>query len=88
MKPESTEGKKKRRKREAVRGVLLFALLQMGCAVAFASLCWIPDLPRWLCYLFAALAVLSLLPLLVSVKVLRQRFKEIEGGELDAAGQY
>lgn len=88
MKPESIEAKRRRRKREAVRGVLLFALLQMGCAVAFASLCWIPSLPRWLCYLFAALAVLSLLPLLVSIKVLRQRFKEIEGGELDAAGQY
>lgn len=88
MKPESIEAKRSRRKREAVRGVLLFALLQVGCAVALASLCWIPDLPRWLFYLFAALAVLSLLPLLVSVKVLRQRFKEIEGGELDAAGQY
>ena len=88
MKPESIEVKKARRKREAVRGVLLFALLQMGCVVAFASLCWIPGLPRWLCCLFAALAVLSLLPLPVAVKVLRQRFREIEGGELDAAGQY
>ena len=36
----------------------------------------------------AALAVACLLPLPVAVKVLRQRFKEIEGGELDAAGQY
>lgn len=88
MKPESIEVKKARRRREAVRGVLLFALLQMGCVAAFASLCWIPGLPRWLCYLFAALAVLSLLPLPVAVKMLRQRFREIEGGELDAAGQY
>ena len=68
--------------------MLLFALLQAACAVAFAALCWIPDLPRWLFYLFAALAALSLLPLLAAVKALRQRFKEIEGGELDAAGQY
>lgn len=88
MKPESIEAKKARRKREAVRGVLLFALLQIGCVAAFASLCWIPDLPRWLFYLFAALSVLCLLPLLASVKVLRQRLKEIERGELDAAGQY
>ena len=88
MKPESIDARKARRKREAVRGVLLFALLQIGCVVAFASLCWIPGLPRWLFYLFAALAILCLLPLLGAVKALRQRFKEIEGGELDAAGQY
>lgn len=88
MKPESIEARKARRKREAVRGVLLFALLQIGCVVAFASLCWIPGLPRWLVYLFAALAILCLLPLLGAVKSLRQRFQEIEGGELDAAGQY
>lgn len=88
MRPENIEEKQRRRKREAVRGVLLFALLQIACVAAFASLCWIPGLPRWLFYLFAALAVLSLFPLLAAVKVLRQRFKEIEGGELDAAGQY
>lgn len=88
MKPASIESRKARRKREAVQGVVLFALLQIACVAGFASLCWIPNLPRWAFYLFAALAVACLLPLPVAVKVLRQRFKEIEGGELDAAGQY
>ena len=88
MKPESIEAKRRRRKREAVRGVLLFALLQAACAVAFAALCWIPDLPRWLFYLFAALAALCLVPVPIALWVLRQRWIEIEGGELDAADQY
>ena len=88
MKPENIEVKKARRRREAVRGVLLFALLQTACVICFAALCWIPDLPRWLIWIFAALAVLCVIPVPVALAVLRQRFKEIEGGELDAAGQY
>lgn len=86
--PESIEAKQARRKREAVRGVVLFAVLQAACVAGFAALCWIPDLPRWLIYLFAALAVLCVIPVLIALAALRQRFKEIEGGELDAAGQY
>ena len=86
--PESIEVKRRRRKREAVRGVALFALLQAACVIGFAALCWIPDLPKWLFWIFAALAALCVVPVLIALAVLRQRFKEIEGGELDAAGQY
>lgn len=86
MKPENTE--KRKRKREAVRGVVLFALLQAGCIGGFAALCAIPDLPRWLFYLFAALAVLCVVPLLLALVALKQRFQEIEGGEFDEARQY
>lgn len=85
---ESIEAKKRRRKREAVRGVVLFALLQAACVAGFAALCWIPDLPRWLFWIFAVLAGFCIVPVLVALVVLRQRFQEIEGGELDAAGQY
>ena len=83
--PESIEA---RRKREAVRGVVLFGLLQLACVVCFVSLCFIPDLPGWTVALFAALAVLCLLPLMFSLAALKQRFREIEGGELDAAAEY
>jgi fatty acid desaturase len=85
---ESIEEKKRRRRREAVRGVALFALLQAACVAGFAALCWIPDLPKWLFWIFAALAALCVVPVLMALVALRQRFKEIEGGELDAASQY
>ena len=88
MKPESIESRKARRKWEAVQGVMLFALVQAVCAMAFAALCLIPELPRWLFILFAALAVLCMVPVPAACWLLRQRFQEIEGGELDAAGQY
>lgn len=86
--PESIERRKARRKREAVRGVVLFGLLQLACIVCFAALCFIPGLPGWAVALFAALAVLCAAPMAVSLAVLKQRFREIEGGELDAAAEY
>ncbi|MBO5339671.1 MAG: hypothetical protein J6A62_01570 [Oscillospiraceae bacterium] len=87
MKPESIERQKKRKK-EAVVGILMFGLLQLVCAVSFWSLCWIPDAPGWLLVLFGALGGLCLLLLIPALVVLKQRFKEIEGGELDAAAEY
>ena len=86
--PESTEDRRARRKREAVRGVLGFALLQIVCGASFLALCLIPGLPGWLFVPFAALAVGCLLLILPAVRALKARFKEIEGGELDAAAQY
>lgn len=86
--PENIEEVRGRRRRDAVRGVALFGLLQLACAACFASLCFIPDLPGWAAALFAVLAVLCIAPLAVSLAVLKQRFREIEGGELDAARQY
>ena len=76
------------RKRSAVRGVLLFVLLQLACAVCFGALCFIPDMPRWCVILFGVLAALTLVLILPALLVLKDRFKEIEGGELDAAAKY
>jgi len=80
--------RKRRRRRQAVLGVVLFALFQLACAVCFAALCFIPDLPRWGFCLFAALSALCGLLIVPALVVLRQRFKEIEGGEYDAAAEY
>lgn len=86
--PESIESRRARRKREAARGVVLFGLIQLACAVCFAALCFIPGLPGWAVVLFGTLALLCAAPLAVSLVVLKQRFHEIEGGEEDAASQY
>ena len=88
MKPENIEERKARRKKSAVRGALFFALLQLACAVCFGALCLIPDMPGWCVILFGALAVLTLALILPALLVLKDRFKEIEGGELDAAAKY
>ena len=82
------EVQKRRRKRQAVLGVISFALLQAACAACFAALCFIPDLPRWLFRLFWALAGLCGLLVIPALVVLKERFHEIEGGELDAAAEY
>lgn len=84
----SIEERMKRQKKDAIRGVVLFALLQVVTAAAFIALCLIPDLPGWAVVLFAALAVISVIPLVIALVVLKQRFDEIQGGELDAARQY
>ena len=88
MKPESIEAKKAARRREAVRGVLLFALLQLCCAAGFWALAFLPGLPGWGRVLFWILAAGCALLVLPAGLSLKQRFDEIEGGELDAAGKY
>lgn len=88
MKPVNIEERKARYKREAVCGILFFALIQLACIVTFVALCMIPDLPAWLFYLFVAMAIFCIVPMIFALKVLRQRFQEIEGGELDEASQY
>ena len=88
MKPENIEDRKARLKRSAIRGVVLFALLQLASAVCFGALCLIPNLPHWCVILFGVLAALCLALILPAVLVLRARFHEIEGGELDAAAEY
>lgn len=84
----NTEDRKKRQRQDAIRGVALFGLLQAACVTGFIALCLIPDLPRWAVILFAALAVACALPMVAALVVLKQRFHEIQGGELDAARQY
>ena len=44
----------RRRRRQAALSVALFSLFQLACAALFAALCFIPDLPGWLVWLFAA----------------------------------
>ena len=88
MKPENIEDRKAQRKRAAIRGVVLFALLQLASAICFGALCLIPDLPHWCVILFGVLAALCLVLILPAVLVLRARYREIEGGELDAAAEY
>lgn len=60
MKRESTEARQARRKRDAVRGILFFAMLQIITSVACASLCFIPGMPRWAIILCLVLAILCL----------------------------
>ena len=65
-----------------------FALLQVASAICFGALCFIPDAPMWLIALFGGLAVLCLVLIVPVLLVLKERLREIEGGEWDAAGQY
>ena len=88
MKPGNIEERKAARKRGAARGVLIFAVIQVLTAAATGALCFVPDAPGWLVVLFAAMAVLCLVAIIPAIVVLKQRFKEIEGGELDAAAEY
>ena len=88
MKPGNIEEVKSRRKRSAVMGVVFFALLQLACALAFGAMCFIPDIPGWLFTLFLVLALFCLGLIVPAVLLLKDRFEEIEGGELDAAGKY
>ena len=78
----------RRRKLEAVQGVALFAVIQLAVIGVMVGLCFIPGMPGWCVALFGALAVLSGVSLIGALVVLRKRFQEIEGGELDAAAEY
>ena len=88
MRPGNIEEKKASQKRGAVRGVVLFALLQACCAVGFWALGTIPGLPGWCRALFWILAAGCLVLVIPAVWMLKIRFREIKGGELDAAGEY
>ena len=88
MRPESIEAAHRRKKRAAAVGVAVYGLIMLGSAAVMAGLCFIPDMPlaaQVILGIFAAVCVLLFLPALWA---LRARFKEIEGGESDAAAQY
>ncbi len=85
---QSNIDRRARDKKAAVVGVAFFAGLQLVCAAAFGSLCFIPDAPGWLVVLFGVLAAGCLLLVIPALAVMKQRFKEIEGGELDEAAEY
>ena len=86
--PANTEDRRSRCRRQAVLGVILFGLLQLACGAVFAALCLIPGLPRWAVVLFAALTAFFVVLMIPALVVLRERFTEIEGGELDEALKY
>lgn len=88
MKQESIEEKRTKRKRGALRGVLIFAGIQVVVAAFLCAMCLVPDAPKALVVCFLVLSGLNVLSIIPALCVLKARFKEIEGGELDAAGQY
>ena len=88
MRRESIEEYKAKQRKEAVCGVAFFAVIQVMTMIAFGSLCFIPDAPKGLVILFAVLAGICVLPLLMAIRVLKLRFAEIEGGEAYDARQY
>ncbi len=88
MKRESTEQRRARRKKEAVRSVVIAAVLELAGAALCVSLARTPGMPLGLSIVLFVPAVLYPFLILSAVRVLKARFKEIEGGELDAADQY
>ena len=88
MKQDSIEVRKAKRKKSAVSGVVIFSLIQLASAACLGALCFIPELPGWCKVMFAVLAGVCLLFIIPAVMLLKERFQEIEGGELDAAAEY
>lgn len=82
MKPENTDWRR-REKRGAVIGFVLFCLLQTACVVAFVALAWIPELPRWAQILFYILAALCALLVLPALGALRMRWRELTQSDLE-----
>lgn len=87
MKPENIE-MHRRQRQEAVKGVLLFALLQLISAGILLWAARISELPSWLSRVLQLIAAADVLAILPTGIILKQRFQEIEGGELDEAGKY
>lgn len=85
---QSNIDRRARDKKAAVVGVAFFAGLQLVCAASFVSLCFIPDAPIWLDVLFWGLAAVCLLFIAPALVVMKQRFAEIEGGEMYEAAEY
>ena len=86
--PSDIEQRRRRQKREAVQGVLLFAALRLASVIVLLwSISLIPELP-WLQVILGILTLVTGVPVLFMWAALKQRFQEIEGGELDAAAKY
>ena len=85
---QSNIDRRARDKRAAVVGVGFFAGLQILCAAALGAICFVPDAPGWVIALMAVLAVGCLLFIIPALMVMKQRFQEIEGGEMDEASEY
>ena len=66
----SIKEKQARRKRDAVRGLLFFGVLQVVSCIAFLALCFIPGLPNWAITLFLVLGILSLAMIIPALFIL------------------
>ena len=86
--PCDIEQRRRRQKREALQGVLLFAALRLaGVIVLLWSISLVPEFP-WLQAVLGILTLIVGVPALFVWAALKQRFQEIEGGEFDAAAKY
>ena len=86
--PSDIEQRRRRQKREAVQGALLFAALRLAAVIVLLwSISLIPELP-WLQAVLGILTLIVGVPVLFIWPILKQRFQEIEGGEFDAAAKY
>ena len=86
--PSDIKQRRRRQKREAVQGVLLFAALRLASVIVLLwSISLIPELP-WLQVLWGILTLIVGAPDLFVRPILTQRFQELQGGELDAAAKY
>ena len=83
----NTDSGRRALRRDAVRGTLMFV---GGQLLSVLVLLWLRGLSKtgWLDTLLLVLAVLDLAVIPFSAVVLRQRLREIEGGELDEALKY
>lgn len=86
-KPENTEHIRAQ-KRATALGLAVTWLIRLAGAGLLLELRTDPGMPGWMRTLFLILAVLGLLSLPFSLVSLRQRFREIEEGELDEARKY
>ena len=93
--PKNIDPGQRAQKKDARKGAAFFALVQLAmallqllCAVGLAALALLVEMPGWCAGLLWALAALCAALIIPALRVLKIRFQEIEGGELDAARKY
>ncbi|MGI5963848.1 MAG: hypothetical protein ACOX7N_09095 [Lawsonibacter sp.] len=87
MRPESTDATNQRALRwQAIRGAVSYCLIQLVGALLLFALRGV--IQGWMDTLLLVLAVLDLAAIPPVFWVLKERIKEIKGGELDVARKY
>ena len=79
---------KRRKKWEAVRGAALFAAIRIAAVILLLGCASLAPELGWLQGIAGGLALILVIPIPLMGITIRQRFREIEGGELDAAAKY
>lgn len=88
MRPETINPDRQReRKREAIKGAVLYCLAQLVTVAVLLCGRLVVD-EGWLDALLLVLALVDIASIPPVFIVLKERIKEIKGGELDAAGKY